>query len=200
MLILLTYAVKNSGYGYSATHTDIQPVKTVLTKDVSILFTFMVQITGIPLYLAVWKTMPISIRSYTPQDYPALVTLYKQGTLCGGHYDADRDSQEQLNAVTAHSPNAILVAERQGEICGTLSLSREIDVAWLFRFVIQPQEEDRVATALLDHACGMLKQEGRHQIQAYPPTGNKALQKRYERLGFSQANGDICLRKLLSNA
>lgn len=127
--------------------------------------------------------MNITIRAYRPSDYLQLVAIYKQGDLYGGQFDEDRDSAERLDAVMAQSANAILVAEQDNKICGTVSLLKDPRTAWLFRFAANDRN---VAKALYDYAAEILKAEGHNQVLVYSPVGNSELDGRYAALGFNK--------------
>lgn len=134
----------------------------------------------------------IFVRPYKPQDYEQVVALYRQSDLYGGQFDPDRDSAERLKAVTENFPQAILVAENDGKICGTVSLIEDARTAWLFRFAAS---ED-AAKPLYESAASVLKGRGHLQVLVYAPASNSALNARYASLGFDKGNDYACFYKL----
>ena len=131
----------------------------------------------------------ITIRNYSSSDYQELIGLYKQSELYGGQFDANRDSKEKLAKVTNRDPEAILIAELDGKIFGTISLIEDGRVAWLFRFAILKNEFANEATQLLyNKAAQILKSRGHNQILVYSPTGDSDLENRYKFLGFEKGN------------
>lgn len=136
------------------------------------------------------------IRSYTPADYQQLVKLYQQSDLYGGQFDENRDGFKRLQSKIQNDPDAILVAESDGSIVGTVSLIDDGRVAWLFRFAVIAGVEERVVTHLLsEEAMKIFKERGHTQVLVYTPTGNENLYARYNELGFTKGNDYTCFWK-----
>jgi hypothetical protein len=136
--------------------------------------------------------MNITVRPYTPSDYEQVASLYKQSDLYGGQFDENRDSHERLQKRVEADADAILVAEENGTIVGTVSLIEDGRVAWLFRFCA---EADVVANALFTKAVEVLNRKGHHQVLVYTPVGNETLNSRYEKLGFTKGGDFTCFWK-----
>lgn len=136
----------------------------------------------------------MTIRPYKPTDYEQIAALYKQSNLYGGQFDENRDSEERLRKRIEADPGAILVAEQDGRIVGTVSLIEDGRVAWLFRFAVEQSErEAEITKALCDAALVALKAKGHNQVLVYTPVGNDRLGNRYDSLGFIRGgnfNGD----------
>jgi predicted N-acetyltransferase YhbS len=127
------------------------------------------------------------IRPYSTTDYDQVAVLYKQGHLYGGQFDENRDSFEKLQKITERDPEAILVAEDDGKILGTISLIKDGRVAWLFRFAVtQGEHEAEITAKLYEKAIKILRARGHTQVLVYSPTGNKNLDNRYRLLGFNR--------------
>lgn len=133
----------------------------------------------------------VKIRSYTPADYEQLKTLYQDETSYGGQFDEDRDSPERLNALIEQSPHAILIAEKNQKICGSVSLIKDARTAWLFRFAVSGHDPAVVA-ALYNYAARILKEEGHRQVLVYAPAGEAVFQSRYGGLDFTQGGDYSC--------
>lgn len=135
----------------------------------------------------------MKIRPYTPTDYDQIIALYKQSDLYGGQFDEDRDSAERLQKRIEVDADAILVAEYNGKIVGTISLIEDGRVAWLFRFAVTHGEhEHEVTNSLYREAVKTLKQKGHNQVLVYSPAGNAALDSRYMSLGFQRGGDYTC--------
>jgi predicted N-acetyltransferase YhbS len=113
----------------------------------------------------------MNIRPYQPTDYEQVVALYLQSELYGGQFDKNRDSEERLQKRIEADPDAILVAEQDNKIVGTVSLIEDGRVAWLFRFAVQQGEQEAAITkTLCDTALTVLKAKGHHQVLVYTPS------------------------------
>ena len=135
----------------------------------------------------------VAIRQYHPTDYAAVATLYKQTNLFGGQFDENRDSEERLWKRVEADPDAIFVAEEDSKVVGTVSLIEDGRVAWLFRFaVLQGENEAAITQVLCDAALKALKDKGHNQVLVYTPVGDKHLDDRYEKLGFSRGSDYTC--------
>lgn len=138
--------------------------------------------------------MSVSVRSYFPSDYEQIAALYKQSNLYGGQYDENRDSRERLQKRIEADADAILIAEENGTIVGTVSLIEDGRVAWLFRFCVA-DGEDAIAKALCEKALEVLQKKGHQQVLVYTPVGNETLNSRYEKLGFTKGGDYTCFWK-----
>ncbi len=125
------------------------------------------------------------IRSYNPTDYPQIEALYRQGDLYGGQFDETRDSAERLQRLVDQKPDAILVAEEDEKIIGTVTLFEDGRSAWLYRFAVQSED---AAQKLYAKAAEILKTKEHSQVLVYAPSGNKELENRYLQLGFTKGN------------
>jgi predicted N-acetyltransferase YhbS len=136
------------------------------------------------------------VRSYVPSDYKQIAALYKQSGLYGGQFDENRDSEERLRKRIEADSEAILVAEQDDKIAGTVSLIEDGRVAWLFRFAVQQgKQEAAITKALCDTALASLKAKGHNQVLVYTPVGNDRLDSRYESLGFNRGGDYTCYWK-----
>lgn len=138
----------------------------------------------------------MNVRQYEPTDYVQIAALYKQSALYGGQFDENRDSEERLRKRTEADPDAILVAEHEGKIIGTVSLIEDGRVAWLFRFAVeQGDSETEITKALCNKALEALKFKGHNQALVYAPVGDKRLHGRHVDLGFNRGGDYTCYWK-----
>lgn len=140
--------------------------------------------------------MQIVVRQYTPSDYESLISLYKDSSLYGGQFDENRDAKQKLQKRIENDPDAILIAELNGKVVGTVSLIEDGRVAWLFRFcVIETKNHDEITQALFTKAKEALHAKGHHQVLVYTPVGKEKLNDRYEKLGFTIGGDYTCFWK-----
>lgn len=133
----------------------------------------------------------MQIRNYKFSDYDQLKALYLDSSTFGGQFDEARDSEERLRKKIEADPEAIIVAAADGKLLGSVSLIDDGRVALLFRFAVKDNNLE-VAKKLKDHAVVVLKERGHKQIIAYSPTGNTALDNRYEELRFNKGDDYTC--------
>lgn len=136
------------------------------------------------------------IRQYKPTDYEQLKILYLDSSTFGGQFDEARDAADRLQKKIEADPDAILVAELDDTLVGTVSLIDDGRVAWLFRYAVQ-REQAETLKALHDKAVGILKSRGHTQVLVYTPVGNTELDSRYEQLGFTKGGDYTCYWKEL---
>lgn len=136
----------------------------------------------------------MKIRSYQPSDYEQLKTLYLDSSTFGGQFDEARDAADRLRKKIEADPDAVLVAELNGKLVGTVSLIEDGRVAWLFRYAVQ-KDQTEVLNALHDKAIEILRSRGHSQVLVYTPVGNDELDNRYEQLGFIKGGDYTCFWK-----
>lgn len=136
----------------------------------------------------------MKVRSYQPSDYEQLKTLYLDSSTFGGQFDEARDAADRLQKKIEADPDAILIAEQDYKIVGSVSLIDDGRVAWLFRFAV-PQGNPNIAQVLHDKAITILKERGHAEVLVYTPVGNQELNSRYEQLGFAKGGDYTCYWK-----
>jgi len=134
------------------------------------------------------------VRQYKTSDYERLKALYPDSLTFGGQFDEARDAASRLQKKIESDPDAILVAEQDGELVGSVSIIDDGRVAWLFRFAV-PQDKPDVVQALHDKAIATLKERDHVEVLVYTPVGNQELDSRYERLGFTRGGDYTCYWK-----
>ncbi|HMI09245.1 MAG TPA: hypothetical protein VK497_02495 [Candidatus Saccharimonadales bacterium] len=136
----------------------------------------------------------MNIRTYQPSDYKSLRALYENSSLYGGQFDEARDGEERLRKKIEADSDAILLAEDDASLIGTVSLIDDGRVAWLFRFAVAGNDKTVVAE-LINKALGILKERGHTQVLVYSPVGESELDSRYEQLGFNKGGDYTCYWK-----
>lgn len=138
----------------------------------------------------------MKVRGYQLSDYEQLKALYLDSSTFGGQFDEARDASDRLQKKIEADPDAILVAELENKIVGTVSLIDDGRVAWLFRYAIQKDQAEALK-ALHDKAIETLKSRGHTQVLVYTPVGNTELDNRYRQLGFTRGDDYTCFWKEL---
>ena len=136
----------------------------------------------------------MTIRQYKPADYEELKAIYLDTSTFGGQFDEARDAVDRLQKKIEADPDAILVAEQDDKLVGTVSLIDDGRVAWLFRYAVQ-KGNSQALKALHDRAVEILKNRGHSQVLVYTPVGNSELNDRYEQLGFTKGGNFTCYWK-----
>lgn len=138
----------------------------------------------------------MKIRPYTDTDFDQLMALYDRSELYGGQRDDNRDSRFKLQNRIMNDPNAIIVAEDNEKMVGTISLIEDGRVAWLFRFAVQKIDNEKdILDKLYTYATDILKKKGHNQVLVYSPAGNADLDQRYKELNFQQGSDYTCYWK-----
>ena len=131
----------------------------------------------------------IQIRNYNPKnDYEAIKSLYEDSSTFGGQFDEARDSEDKLKKLVDEKPNAILVAEIDNAIVGTVTLFEDGRSAWLYRFAVKKENEKEVSFALWNEAKVIMKSRGHSQVLVYAPAGDLNFENRYKDIGFNKGN------------
>ena len=72
------------------------------------------------------------VRQYKTSDYERLKALYLDSLTFGGQFDEARDAASRLQKKIESDPDAILVAEQDGELVGSVSIIDDGRVACYF--------------------------------------------------------------------
>jgi RimJ/RimL family protein N-acetyltransferase len=136
------------------------------------------------------------VRPARPGDASALVALAEavgsepEGWLISeSRWRSVADERRYLKAVRNHPDAAVFVAEREGEIVGRLSISRDPHpasrhVADLGLMVAAAARRQGVGTALLDQAVTWAQGAGVHKLELHVFPHNAPAIQLYERFGF----------------
>ena len=129
------------------------------------------------------------IRNYNPEtDYPGIESLLKAEGTFGGQFDEARDTKARIDTLESHKPRSVLVAEDGGKIVGTVTLFEDGRSAWLYRFAVQQENEDKITKLLSREPLTEMKARGHTQVLVYAPQGNQNFENRYTSLGFKKGN------------
>lgn len=133
------------------------------------------------------------IRGYEDKDYEKIKALYRDSSLYGGQFDEARDARPLMLKRVSSDPDAILVAEINGMVVGTISIMEDGRMALLFRFAVQKGSlEVEIAKMLLTAATASLQAKGHTQVLVYTPLEGEQLHERYRQLGLHRGNNYTC--------
>lgn len=128
----------------------------------------------------------MNVRSYNPEtDYPAIESLLRDTTTYGGEFDEARDTKEKIDVLESGKPGSVLVAEIENEVVGTVTLFEDGRSAWLYRFAVKNEHEEKVTKILWEQAKKIMKQRGHTQVLVYAPAKNTKFEERYNNLEFN---------------
>ena len=130
----------------------------------------------------------MNIRNYKSDDYDQIEALYNDSSTFGGQFDENRDTKERLDNLAHKKPSAILVAEHQGSVVGTVTVLEDGRSCWLYRFAVKDNDQ-YAAEALLKRAKEVAKQFGHSQFLVYAPEGDVRFEERYIGAGFEFEKG-----------
>jgi hypothetical protein len=102
-----------------------------------------------------------------------------------------RDTKEKLAQLVEKKSDAILVAEVDGEIRGTVTIFEDGRSCWLYRFAVANHDQD-ILNALLNKAKEVAKELGHAQFMVFAPTGRADFEKRYKDAGFNKGDDYTC--------
>jgi ribosomal protein S18 acetylase RimI-like enzyme len=155
---------------------------------------------------------PFTIRRATREDLPVLGQLGAE--LVRGHYEFDRDRfmaprphtergyASFLGAQLEDDEVAIFVADRGGEVVGYVYAGlepanwKELREAAGFVHDVLVTESGRrlgVASALMRHAIGWLREQGAPRVMLWTAAPNVPAQALFERLGFRRTMIEMTL-------
>jgi ribosomal protein S18 acetylase RimI-like enzyme len=136
---------------------------------------------------------PIAIRSYQPADELGVVALWRACGLTRPQNDPHKDIARKLRV----NPEWFLVAERAGEIVGTVMAGYEGHRGWINYLGVAPAlQRGGLGRRLMDEAERRLRAAGCPKINLQVRPENKVAIAFYERLGFA-VEGAVSLGKRL---
>jgi ribosomal protein S18 acetylase RimI-like enzyme len=109
-------------------------------------------------------TRPPAIRPATTADIPEVLALWAAARSANA---STPDTPEAVDALLATSPDALLVAERDGEIVGALVAGWDGWRGNMYRLAVHPRHRRRgIALALVEDAERRLRDKGARRITA----------------------------------
>ena len=125
----------------------------------------------------------LQIRPYVQNDYTSVIELYKEGDL----FEKDFDTKNALERKIERDPESILVAVRNNEIVGTISIMEDGKLAFIFRLVVKKSlRRQGIGTQLIAAAEKILKQRGNPTVNIIVNEKDVDLQGYYEQLNYKK--------------
>jgi len=127
--------------------------------------------------------MPITIRAALPADAPAVLSLWLEAETQATTTD-DLDSVRRL---IAHDPAALLVAESDGRLVGSVIAGWDGWRGSIYRLAVGPSERRRgLGRALVDEAALHLGSQGARRLQAVVVSDDDGAMGFWHRSGWEQ--------------
>lgn len=135
------------------------------------------------------------VKPYQNSDFEELVSLYKNQSSYGGHFDPERDTPERLE-LTAKAGN-LYVLRNEAELLGSFMILDNPHSFWLLRFAVKPglASSGEATRKLFDSAAQIAKERGHQSVIVYTDNDDGALNQRYIDLGCQKAGAYRCYWK-----
>lgn len=123
------------------------------------------------------------IRPYTPKDYASVKALYIEG----GLFEEEIDSEEVIKTKIKRDPESLLVAVKNDQVVGSVSIIEDSRFAFVFRLVVRESERGRgIGTKLLAEAETILKKRGNKTVSILVDEQKAELQEYYKKRGYKK--------------
>lgn len=130
-----------------------------------------------------------AIRPARPEDAPSILELWR----LAGSFPTRTDNEESVCSLIAHDPNAILVAEEDAALTGSLVAAFDGWRGTLFRLAVLPAHRRRgVARKLVAEGERRLRERGAARINLYAIKAETVAIDFWNALGFEP--DDRCQR------
>lgn len=126
---------------------------------------------------------PVTLRSATAADLPALRVLWER---CGLH-PSRSDTDERLARLIEYAGGLFAVAVRGGSIVGSVMASWDGRRGWINRLAVDPSARGlRLGNRLMAEAEGRLIAIGCDKVNLLIEPDNAGIERFYDRLGYSR--------------
>jgi len=121
------------------------------------------------------------VRPATPRDAPAVLKLWRLASAV----PTRTDNEESILALIARDPDALLVAEQEGRLVGSLIAGFDGWRGTFFRLVVLPeQRRSGLGRTLVRAGEGSLKRRGAHRITLYAIKSELAAADFWDAVGY----------------
>ena len=125
---------------------------------------------------------PMEIRPFAPADTESVRDLWRAADLVRPNTDPLRDIERKM----ADSPWGFLVLVNGADVIGSVMVGYDGHRGWINYLACHPDHRrNGVATALMEHATGLLLERGCPKVNLQVRNGNVPALRFYERLGFT---------------
>ncbi len=136
----------------------------------------------------------IQVRPYIPKDYPAVKKIYEEG----GLFDKVIDKEAGLNAKSEKDSESLLVAAKNQQVVGTVSIVEDGRIALFFRLAVAKNERNQgIGAKLVRAAEKILRQRGHKLVNILIFDREEEVKDYYERLGYKRGSLHLWMRKEL---
>ena len=125
---------------------------------------------------------PLQLRTYRPEDLPAVVALWRELFPATAPHHAP---EESVRRMVAHAPDLFFVAEREGVVAGTVLAGWDGHRGWIYSLGVRPDlQRSGIGSALLTHALEALRRRDCPKVNLQILDSNRAVIAFYRRHGF----------------
>lgn len=137
--------------------------------------------------------MTIPIRAAADADQADIIALWHACGLVVSHNDPAADFRFAL----AGPGSAVLVAEREGGIIGSVMVGHDGHRGWLYYLAAAPERQGQgIGRALVAAAEAWLRSRGVPKVQLMIRPTNTAVARFYDRLGYAEEPRVIMAKRL----
>jgi ribosomal protein S18 acetylase RimI-like enzyme len=127
--------------------------------------------------------LELQIRHYKSKDYQFLIDLYKEGDL----FEEEIDNENVIKQKIKRDPESIIVALKNNEIVGTVSIMEDGKFAFIFRLVVSVKERNQgIGTKLISEAEKILKKRGNLYVNIIVNEKDHKLQEYYQKFLYKK--------------
>ncbi len=142
--------------------------------------------------------MNVQIRPMKPEDYDAVIALWRRAGLPFEPHG--RDSRAALAQQIRSSGHLMFVAEADGQIIGTVFGSYDGRKGWINRLAVDPRyRRQGLAQQLIKRAEEALAREGLIIVAALVEAPNEPSLELFRKLGYEERRDIVYFRKFLRN-
>jgi ribosomal protein S18 acetylase RimI-like enzyme len=124
----------------------------------------------------------VTLRTYTPQDHAAVITLWQA---CGLH-PSPSDSPAAIARMLAHAPGLFVIAEQDGRVIGTVMGGFDGRRGWINRLAVTPGQRGRaLGRCLMREVEQRLRALGCAKVNLLIEPENAGVAAFYARLGYA---------------
>ena len=130
----------------------------------------------------------IVVRRFRPEDYDGIVSLWADAGL--GARLQGRDSAEKISQQVGNGNVALLVAELNGRIVGTVLGTHDGRKGWINRLAVHPEfRRKSIAARLVAEAERWLEESGLEIIACLIDGDNTTSIELFQKLGYEEWDG-----------
>lgn len=134
------------------------------------------------------------IRQYREEDRKGVLAIWQS---VFNDNQPHNEPERSLNAKLAMNDRLLFVAEHADQVIGTVMAGYDGHRGWIYALCVDPDHRrEGIGSALMQAAALGLKAQGCVKVNLQIRSGNEAVQKFYQKLGFS-AEPRISMGRLL---